>query len=85
MLIIHLTTANMKSLMKLTSLLIVETLSDSDYIMVYGVNDNFTNNPAKVSSLEQQLIARRISELNVTALKISVSDVCETFFRLLGS
>ena len=35
LLVIHLTNINMKSLMELTSLLFVETLSDSDHIKVF--------------------------------------------------
>ena len=84
LLIIHLTDDNMKSLMKFTSLLLLETLSDSDYIMVYTANEIFTDNLVKVNSMKQQLIARHISKPDVTALKISVSDMCETFIRLLG-
>ena len=75
----------MKFLMKLTSLLLVETLSHSDYIMIYAANEKFTENVVKVSSINQQLIARNISNLDVTSLNITVSEKCETFIRLLDS
>ena len=75
----------MKSLMKLTSLLLLETLSDSDYIMVYGANEIFTDNLVKVSSVKQQLIVRYIPHLDVTSVRITVPDMCEAFIRSLES
>ena len=70
LLIIHLTDINMKSLMMLTSLLLVETLSDSDYIMVYVDNINCTDKIVPANLLQQQLIEKCI----VTKLDVMITS-----------
>ena len=68
LLIMHLTKTCMESLMKLTSLLLIETLSDYDYIKVHVADASCTNNTfvqAKVK--DKDSIANCITtKLNVT-------------------
>ena len=83
LLIIHLTNIAMKSLMKLTSLLLLETLSDSDYIMVYVANTNCTDKIVPATLSQRWSIEKCIeTNLNVISVGISyVSGVCQEFNR----
>ena len=68
LLIIHSTNDSMKSLMKLTSLLLIETLSDSDYIMVNLSNTKCTDGVIPASSSQRQLTEYCITtKLNATS------------------
>ena len=60
----------MNSLMKLTSLLLVETLSDSDYIMVNIANTSCTNGVVVPANLSQ-----RQSIENCIATKLELKSV----------
>ena len=73
----------MKSLMKLTSLLLVETLSNSDYIMVYAASTNCTDKIVSATSSQRWSIEKCIeTKLNVISVDISyVSGVCQEFNR----
>ena len=72
----------MKSLMKLTSLLFVETLSNLDYIMVYVSNVNCTENIVKANISQRQLIGRCITtKLDVMPPGISLCAACQEFNR----
>ena len=81
-LVAHLTNPNMKSLMTLTSLLLIETLSDSDYIMVY-VSDVSCTNLIVSATLSQRLIIKNciVNNLNVTSVDINVKSLCQEFDR----
>ena len=81
-LVAHLTNPNMKSLMTLTSLLLVETLSDSDYIMVYVSDVNCTNLIVQ-ATLSQRLIIENciVNNLNVTSVDINVKSLYQEFDR----
>ena len=82
LLIIHLTKNSMKSLMKLTSLLLVETLSHSDCIMVYVSNVSCTNKVVIANLSQWQLIERCIvTKLNVMLPAISLYDAFQKFNR----
>ena len=72
----------MKSLMTLTSLLLVETLSDSDYIMVYVSDVNCTAGIVP-ATLSQQLIIENciVNNLNVTSVDIKVKFLYQEFDR----
>ena len=85
-LIINLNSDNMKLklLMKLTSLLLVETLSHSDHIMVYVSNTFCIDNVVPANSSQRQLIETCIvTKFHVTSLNITVSAAYERFKRLL--
>ena len=76
----------MTSLMKLTSLLLVETLSDSDYIMVHvykaNVYVNCTNGTVPANSSQRLTIERCIvNNLNVTSADSKVKCLCQEFDR----
>ena len=73
----------MNSLMKLTSLLLVETLSDSDYIMVNIANTSCTNGVVVPANLSQrQSIENCIAtNLNVISVCINSSAVCQEINR----
>ena len=77
LLIIHLTNTKMESLMKLTSVVLVETLSDSDYIMVYVFNKKCTVDFAPANSLQRQLIEKCILMTDVTSEGINSNAVCK--------
>ena len=78
LLIIHSTNASMSLLMKLTSLLLVETLSDSDYIMVNISNTSCTDNVVPASSSQRNLIEHCIdTQFDVTPVGINLSTVCQ--------
>jgi len=68
----------MKSLMKLTSLLLVETLSNSDYIMVYVANNKICTDTIVPASSSQRLVIEQCiaNELDVTLMDI---DVCAAY------
>ena len=69
--------------MKLTSLLLLETLSDSDYIMVYVANTNCTEKLVPATLSQRWLIEKCIeTKLDVISMDISyVSGVCQKFNR----
>ena len=73
----------MTSLMKLTSLLLVETLSDSDYIMVYVGNVNCTDGIVPATSLMRLTIERCIvNNLDViSSMNINVNSLCQELDR----
>ena len=72
----------MNSLMKLTSLLLVETLSDSDYIMVNIANTSCTDSVVPANLLQRQLIEKCIAtNLNVTSGYINSCAVCQEINR----
>ena len=79
----------MTSLMKLTSLLLVETLSQSDHIMVYVSDSYCTDNIVNASLSQKELIKRCIAtKLDVTYINISIiisggSRNSERGFRLV--
>ena len=67
LLIMHLTKTCMESLMKLTSLLLIETLSDYDYIKVHVANASCTNTFVQATLEEKDSIANCITtKLNIT-------------------
>ena len=82
LLILHLT-PNMKSLMTLTSLLLVETLSDLDYIMVNVSNINCTSGIVP-ATLSQRLIIEKciLNNVDVTLVNdINMKTSCQEFDR----
>ena len=82
LLIIYLTNDNMKSLMKLTSLLLIETLSHSDHIMVYASNVSCTDSVVIASSSQRVLIEKCIdAKLDVLSSNINLCAVCQEFHR----
>ena len=68
--------------MTLTSLLLVETLSDSDYIMVNVSNVNCTDGIVP-ATLSQQLKIENciVNNLHVTSVDINVKSFCQEFDR----
>ena len=83
LLIIYSTNDNTRSLMKLTSLLLVETLSNSDYIMVYdyGANGSCAEHIVPAKSSQKQFIQHCVvAELSVTD-NVSLSAAYEKFNR----
>ena len=75
----------MKSLMKLTSLLLIETFSHSDYIMVYVSNTRCTDNIVIASSSQRQLIEKCIdTKLNVLSVGINLNAACQEFHRYMA-
>ena len=82
MLIIHSTNASMKSLMKLTSLLLIETLSYSDYIMVNVANTSCTDNVVPANSSQQLLIEMCIAtKLEPKSVGINLTAVWQEIKR----
>ena len=76
----------MKSLMMLTSLLLIETLSHSDYIMVNVANTRCTDGVVPASSSLRKSVEHCIAtNLNVTLMNITVCPAYEMFNRLIGS
>ena len=72
----------MKSLMKLTSLLLVETLSDSDYIMVNIADTNCTYGVVQASSSQRKLIELCIdTQFDVISVGINSSTICQRINR----
>ena len=73
LLIIHSTNPNMTSLMKLTSLLLIETLSDSDYIMVYVGNVSCTDGIVPAGSSQrltiQQCIVNNLRKCHISGYR----------------
>ena len=68
--------------MKLTSLLLVETLSHSDYIMVYVSNTYCTDNVVPANSSQKQLIEMCIAnKLDVTSVGINLNALCQDINR----
>ena len=66
----------MEPLMKLTSLLLIETLSDTDYIKVYVANANCTDEFAEATLEEKDSIANCINtKLNVTGISADIDYV----------
>ena len=83
-LIIHSTNDSMKSLMKLTSLLLVETLSNPDYIVVNVSNKKCTDDVVPASSLQRQLTEHCITTtLDATSGGINsrTVNVCQEINR----
>ena len=81
LLVIYSTNPNMISLMKLTSLLLVETLSDSDYIMVYVGNVSCTDGIVSATLLIRLTIEKCIvNNLNVTSTN-NVISLCQELDR----
>ena len=80
LLIIH---SSMTSLMKLTSLLLVKTLSHSDYIMVYDyvANASCTSNVVPANFQQRQTIERCIDTKQYETNNISLSAACQKFNR----
>ena len=73
LLIIHLTKTCMEPLMKLTSLLLIETLSDFDYIKVVVVNASCTDTFVQAKLEEKVSIANCITtKLNVTGTSADI-------------
>ena len=68
--------------MKLTLLLLVETLSDSDYIMVYnyGANGTCTDNVVPANSSQRQFIQSCVGA-NPETVNISLCAACQHFNR----
>ena len=82
LLIMHLTKMCMESLMKLTSLLLIETLSDNDHIKVHVANASCTDVFVKATLEEKDSIANCITtKLNVigTSADIDVYASSEEF------
>ena len=72
----------MISLMKLTSLLLVETLSHSDYIMVYVSNKSYTDDVVLANPSQKQLIKMFITDkLDVMPVSINLKDICQEISR----
>ena len=80
----------MKSLMELTSLLFVETLSDSDHIKVYLVNNSSANCTGEIhgtavsATISQRFVIEKCIDknLNVTSANtsmINVTCLCKDF------
>ena len=78
----------MKSLMELTSLLFVETLSDSDHIKVYLVNNISANCTGEIhgttvsATISQRFVIEKCIDknLNVTSVDmINVTHLCQDF------
>ena len=63
----------MESLMKLTSLLLIETLSDFDYIKVHVANASCTNTFVQATLEEKELIANCITtKLNISGTSADI-------------
>ena len=73
LLIMHLTKMCMESLMKLTSLLLIETLSDNDYIKVLVANASCADTLVPANLEEKDSIANCITtKLNVTGTSADI-------------
>ena len=73
LLIMHLTKTCMESLMKLTALLLIETLSDYDYIKVHVANTSCTNTFVQATLEEKDPIANCITtKFNVTGTSADI-------------
>ena len=82
LLIIHSTNGSMKSLMKLTSILLLESLSHSDYIMVYVSNVNCTENVVSANSSQRQLLEHCVhTQLDVAVVDINPNALYNKFHR----
>ena len=88
LLVIHLTNINMKSLMELTSLLFVETLSDSDHIKVYVANNSSANCTGEIhgaavsATISQRFMIEKCIDKNLNATSndtINVKCLCQNF------
>ena len=93
LLVIHLTNIDMKSLMELTSLLLVETLSDSDHIKVYVVvNESSASCTGEINRICTATLSHRfmierciVNNLNVKSnpsadmINIAVTELCHDF------
>ena len=68
--------------MNLTSLLLVETLSHSDYIMVNVANTSCTDDVVPANSSQRQLIESCIdTQFHVTLVDINLSAIWQKFNR----
>ena len=69
--------------MKLTSLLLIETLSDSDYIMVYVGNVNCTDGIVQAHSHRLTIVKCIVNNLNAISevIMINVKQLCQDFNR----
>ena len=69
--------------MKLTSLLLLETLSHSDYIMVNVTNISCTDNFAPADSLHRQLIEHCIATnlRGASLVGVSLNALCQEMNR----
>ena len=67
--------------MKLTSLLLVETLSHSDYVMVNVSNINCTDNVVSANSSQRQLIERCIVSQPDASVGINLNATCQQINR----
>ena len=68
--------------MKLTSLLLVETLSHSDHIMVYVSNISCTDIVVPAHSSQKQLLEECIdAKIEVTLVGINPNAACQEFYR----
>ena len=73
LLIIHLTKTCMESLMKLTSLLLIETLSDNDYIKVHVANASCADTFVQATLEGKDSIANCITtKLNVSGTSADI-------------
>ena len=71
--------------MKLTSHLLLETLSDSDYIMVNVSDTSCTDHFIQVNSYSRQLIEHCVNDkLDNTSFGISLHASCQEFNRYLA-
>ena len=70
----HLTKTCMESLMKLTSLLLMETLSDDDYIKVHVANASCVDTFVQAKLEEKDSLANCIAtKLNVTGTSADIN------------
>ena len=84
LLIINSTNANIRPWMKLTSQLLVETLSYLDYIMVYVANANCAENIVSANSSQRQSIEKCIDDKlpnKSFGININVCAACKEFIR----
>ena len=85
LLIINSINANIRPWLKLTSQLLVETLSHLDYVVVYVANANCTDNIVSANSSQRQLIEKCIdTKLHMNLFSINVSAACKEFIRYLA-
>ena len=72
--------------MELTSLLLVETLSDSDYIMVHVGNVSCTDGIVAANSSQQFMIKNCIvNNLNLTSMDICMCESYQKFYRYIAT
>ena len=68
--------------MKLTSLLLVETLSHLDYIMVYVSNESYIRDVVLANLSQKQSIKIFITnKLDVMPVSINLKDICQEISR----